>query len=153
MKRLQERRIKKFESVLDRVRSRAWSQVEAAERLGMSERTFRHWRDRFEADGAEGLDDRRLGKVPARRVPVDTVIGKTRFDLRAPAGPTQGAPAPVDRRILYVEDNSANRQPMERVVARVPHMDLITADTAERGLAMIESERPDTLLTSKTPRP
>ncbi len=35
---------------------------------------------------------------------------------------------------------------MERVVARVPHMDLITADTAERGLALIESERPDLIL-------
>lgn len=32
------------------------------------------------------------------------------------------------------------------MVARVPHMDLITADTAERGLAMIESERPDLAL-------
>ncbi len=32
------------------------------------------WRDRFEADGAEGLYDRRLGKVSARRVPVDTVM-------------------------------------------------------------------------------
>ncbi len=38
------------------------------------ERTFRRWRDRYDADGAEGLYDRRLGKVSARRVPVDTVI-------------------------------------------------------------------------------
>ncbi len=146
-------RLIKFEEILDRTRSREPSQGEAASVLGVSDRTFRRWRDRFEAYGAEGLYDRRLGKVPARRVPVDTVIGKTRFDLRAPADPTQGGPAPLDRRILYVEDNSANRQLMERVVARVPHMDLITADTAEQGLAMIESERPDTLLTSKTPRP
>ena len=40
----------------------------------MSERTFRRWRGRFEADGAEGLYDRRLGKVSGRRVPVDTVM-------------------------------------------------------------------------------
>ena len=39
----------------------------------MSERTFRRWRDRFEADGAEGLYDRRLGRVSARRAPVDEV--------------------------------------------------------------------------------
>jgi transposase len=50
------------------------SQSEAAEILGMSERTFRRWRGRFEADGAEGLYDRRLGKVSGRRVPVDTVM-------------------------------------------------------------------------------
>ena len=44
-----------------------------AEILGVSERTFRRWRDRFEADGAEGLYDRRLSRVSARRAPVDEV--------------------------------------------------------------------------------
>ena len=48
-------------------------QAEAAEILGVSERTFRRWRDRFEADGAEGLYDRRLGRLSARRAPVDEV--------------------------------------------------------------------------------
>jgi len=65
--------MEKFESVLDRVRSRALSQVEAAEILGMSERTFRRWRDRFEADGLEGLFDRRLDKASERRAPVDEI--------------------------------------------------------------------------------
>ncbi len=64
----------KFEEVLDRTRSRQLSQSEAALVLGMSERTFRRWRDRFEAEGAEGLYDRRLGKVSGQRVPVDTVM-------------------------------------------------------------------------------
>ena len=50
------------------------SQLEAAEILGMSERTFRRWRDRFEAEGAEGLYDRRLGRVSARRAGVDEVV-------------------------------------------------------------------------------
>ena len=49
------------------------SQAEAAEILGVSERTFRRWRDRFEAEGAEGLYDRRLGRLSARRAPVDEV--------------------------------------------------------------------------------
>ena len=65
--------MEKFESVLDRVRSRALSQVEAAEIRGMSERTFRRWRDRFEADGLEGLFDRRLDKASGRRAPVDEI--------------------------------------------------------------------------------
>ena len=46
-----------------RTRRGVLSQAEAAEVLGVSERTFRRWRDRYEADGAEGLYDRRLGRV------------------------------------------------------------------------------------------
>ena len=46
---------------------------EAAELLGMSERHFRRLRDRYEADGAEGIVDRRLGKASPRRVPVDRI--------------------------------------------------------------------------------
>ena len=51
------------------------SQAEAAEVLGVSERTFRRWRDRYEAEGADGLYDRRLGRLSARRAPVDEVAG------------------------------------------------------------------------------
>jgi len=64
----------KFEEVYERTTRRELSQAEAASILGVSERTFRRWRGRFEAEGAEGLYDRRLGKVSARRVPVDTVM-------------------------------------------------------------------------------
>ena len=71
---LQGIRLMKFEEILDRTRSRVLSQGEAASVLGVSERTFRRWRERYDAEGAEGLYDRRLGKVSARRVPVDTVI-------------------------------------------------------------------------------
>jgi transposase len=70
---LQELRMMKFESILDRVQERELSQLQAAEVLGMSERTFRRWRDRHEAEGLEGLFDRRLGKASAKRVPVDEI--------------------------------------------------------------------------------
>ena len=50
-------RLMKFEEVYGRTRSRLLSQAEAAEVLGVSERTFRRWRDRYEAEGAEGLYD------------------------------------------------------------------------------------------------
>ena len=50
------------------------SQAEAAEVLGVSERTFRRWRERYEAEGAEGLYDRRLGRISARRAPADEVM-------------------------------------------------------------------------------
>ena len=71
---LQGIRLMKFTEILDRTRSRTLSQLEAASVLGVSERTFRRWRDRFEAEGAEGLYDRRLGRVSARRIPVDTLM-------------------------------------------------------------------------------
>ena len=66
-------RLMKFEEVYGRTRSRLLSQAEAAEVLGVSERTFRRWRERYEAEGAEGLYDRRLGRLSARRAPADEV--------------------------------------------------------------------------------
>ena len=66
-------RLMKFEEVYGRTCRGVLGQAEAAEILGVSERTFRRWRDRFEADGAEGLYDRRLGRLSARRAPVDEV--------------------------------------------------------------------------------
>ena len=80
---LQGMRIMKFTELLDRTNSRELSQWEAASMLGVSERSFRRWRDRYEAEGAEGLYDRRLGKVSGRRVPVDTVMAMLDlFDTR-----------------------------------------------------------------------
>jgi transposase len=64
----------KFEEVYGRSYRGELSQLEASEVLGVSERTFRRWRDRYEAEGAEGLYDRRLGRASARRVGVDEVM-------------------------------------------------------------------------------
>ena len=47
------------------------NQEEAAELLGVSERTFRRWTRRYEEEGEAGLSDRRLGKASGRRVPAD----------------------------------------------------------------------------------
>ena len=47
-------RLKKFEEVYGRTHRGGLSQAEAAEVLGVSERTFRRWRDRYEAEGADG---------------------------------------------------------------------------------------------------
>ena len=67
--RLQGLRLMKFEEVYGRTYRGELSQGEAAEILGVSERTFRRWRDRFAAEGAAGLYDRRLGRISARRAP------------------------------------------------------------------------------------
>ena len=73
MEQAQGLRLMKFEEVYVRTTARLLIQAEAAEVLGVSERTFRRWRDHYEADGAEGLYDRRLGQVSARCAPVDEV--------------------------------------------------------------------------------
>jgi transposase len=61
----------KFLDILGRYESAEFSQLEAAALLGVGERTFRRWRQRFEEDGEAGLLDRRLGQVSGKRVPVD----------------------------------------------------------------------------------
>ena len=48
--------------------------ADAAEILGVAERTFRRGRDQYKADGAEGLQDRRIGQASARAVPVEEVL-------------------------------------------------------------------------------
>jgi transposase len=61
----------KFRSVLGRYEASEFNQLEAAELLGVSERTFRRWCLRFEDAGEAGLLDRRLGRASGKRVPVD----------------------------------------------------------------------------------
>ena len=71
---LQEVRQMRFEELYERRQRRELTMTEAAEMLGITERTFRRWRDRYEADGAAGLRDRRIGRVSARAVPVDEAL-------------------------------------------------------------------------------
>src|SRR5258708_32633024 len=70
---LQDRRMQKFRDVLSRWERRELSMMEAGELLGVSERQFRRYRDRYEEDGLAGLVDRRLGKASPKRVPAKDV--------------------------------------------------------------------------------
>lgn len=65
---LQGLRMSKLEDILDDWTEKRLSQLEAAEVLGMSERSFRRYARRFEEDGADGLLDRRLGRRSGRAV-------------------------------------------------------------------------------------
>lgn len=71
---LQEVRQMRFEELYERRQRRELTMAEAAEMLGVTERTFRRWGDRYEAEGTAGLQDRRLGHASARAVPVDEVL-------------------------------------------------------------------------------
>jgi transposase len=64
----------RFEELYARRQRRELTMVEAAEMLGVTERTFRRWSTRYDAEGLEGLEDRRLGRASARAAPVDEVL-------------------------------------------------------------------------------
>jgi transposase len=66
---LQGLREMKFAAIAGRWQRQELSQLEAAEILGVTERTFRRWYRRYEEEGIEGLADRRLGKPSPKRVP------------------------------------------------------------------------------------
>ena len=69
---LQGVRMIKFLSILGRYVASELSQLEAAELLGIGERTFRRWCWRYEEDGEAGLLDRRLAKCRASGFPATT---------------------------------------------------------------------------------
>jgi transposase len=50
------------------------TQEEAASLLGVCERTFRRYIDRYDDEGLDGLIDKRLNQVSQRRAPVDEVM-------------------------------------------------------------------------------
>lgn len=59
----------RFISVQKRFRGGELSQAEAAQMLGISDRTFRRWLERFGDEGAAGLTDRRRGNAAHNRAP------------------------------------------------------------------------------------
>src|SRR3954462_8792206 len=70
---LPEIRMARIVDAIGRYRTGELSCLEAGELLGMSERHFRRLRDRYEAEGAEGIVDRRRGRVSHRRASLDRI--------------------------------------------------------------------------------
>jgi len=75
---LQEIRIMRFEEAYSVWTEKRLSQEEAARILGVCDRTFRRYIDRYEEDGLDGLLDKRLTQASSRRAPVDEVMALTR---------------------------------------------------------------------------
>ena len=70
----QEIRTMNFENALTLWTEQRLTQQEAARMLGVCERTFRRYLQRYEESGLDGLNDQRLGQASARRAPVDEVM-------------------------------------------------------------------------------
>jgi transposase len=73
----QEIRKMKFEEAYYGWTEKRLTQNEAAQMLGMCDRTFRRYINRYEENGLEGLMDLRLEQVSHRRAPVDEVFSVT----------------------------------------------------------------------------
>jgi len=71
---LQEIRTMQFEEVLRFWTEKRISQEDAARMLGVCSRSFRRYIDRYHDRGLEGLIDKRLEQVSARKAPVDEVL-------------------------------------------------------------------------------
>ena len=71
---LQGTRKMRFEDAYGDWQSSRLTQEEAARLLGVYERTFRRYIDRYEDAGLEGLIDKRLSQVSHRRAPVDEMM-------------------------------------------------------------------------------
>ena len=74
---LQEIRKMRFEEAYEGWNAGRLTQAEAARILGVCERSFRRYLARYEADGLDGLIDRRLEQASNRLAPVDEVMALT----------------------------------------------------------------------------
>ena len=62
----------KLQDVLLRAMAKKITWWQAAEIIGVTDRTMRRWRERLEEHGYDGLADRRKGRASSRRVPLQT---------------------------------------------------------------------------------
>lgn len=74
---LQEVRMKRFQEAYDGWSEKRLSQEEAARILGVSDRTFRRYVERYDDGGMEALHDQRITRASHRRAPVDEVMTLT----------------------------------------------------------------------------
>lgn len=64
----------RFEQAYDSWQNKRLTQEEAAQLLGVCERSFRRYINRYEEAGMEGLMDKRISQVSSRMAPVDEVL-------------------------------------------------------------------------------
>lgn len=69
------------------------------------------------------------------------------FEEAAPVttshGPVRGA---EPRTVLYVEDNASNRHLVEKILTRIPEVDLVLASSGREGLRLATQRHPDLIL-------
>jgi CheY-like chemotaxis protein len=66
--------------------------------------------------------------------------------LEAAPESASGSDATRQNSVLYVEDNPANYRLVERLLQRLPNLELHWAKSAQDGLDMVQQQRPDLIL-------
>lgn len=76
----------RFQEAYDGWQKRRFTQEEAARLLGVCDRSFRRYVSRYDSDGLNGLEDRRIAQASQRRAPVDEVVRMTELYCSRYAG-------------------------------------------------------------------
>jgi len=78
---------------------------------------------------------------------VSTVAPRLGAEVETPTSPKPGSPGDeLLRTLLYVEDNPANLQLVEQLIARRPGMRLLAAADADTGVEIARMRQPDVIL-------
>jgi len=78
---------------------------------------------------------------------VSTVAPRLAAEVETPTSPKPGSPGDeLLRTLLYVEDNPANLQLVEQLIARRPGMRLLAAADADTGVEIARTRQPDVIL-------
>ena len=121
-----------------------------------------------EASAEEGTGiglvvSKRLVELMGGEIGVESTVGKgsvfwIELNLAAEPQPVVGAAEPLPptqarvqhgaalRTLLYVEDNRANMQLVEQLIARRPDMRLLSAGDGTRGIALARTHQPEVIL-------
>lgn len=116
-----------FEEAYEGWNAERLTQSETAQLLGMCERSFRRYVSRYEAEGRDGLIDRRLEQVSNRRAPVDEVMALSERNRTRRASPTWRPPTATCRRSICRRSTPSFVQPaMQQGAAFVPWIEPAT---------------------------
>jgi signal transduction histidine kinase/ActR/RegA family two-component response regulator len=93
------------------------------------------------AESEVGIGTRFVVELAGAEAPTETAAAS-----KAPGAPQAEGDASADARVLCIEDNPSNLELIERIFARRPGIELLTAAQGTLGLELAQQHRPDLIL-------